>query len=210
MVTPETVKIKTKRCGMHFTSRHAITALQEAHENRPVILRNMWVFIMGQSGPTKLSLFHWIICQLMICVRKQLTSPSLRGEDFVFTTPTVALFNWHRVFAFFFFSNHSITDSVDMNVSKWWKIVEDREACCAAVHGVAKSQTWLSDWRATTNNQSNDMKGTSGLVHTTVRKISHNCSGFGPYSTELTILLGTQHPLSRAWNLVPLACFSKK
>ena len=207
MVAPETVKIKTKRCGMHFTSRHAITAPQETHENRPVIFRNIGLFMMGQSGPIKLSIFHRIICQLIIYMRRQLASPSLRGKYFVFTAPTVALFNWHKVFAFFFL-NHSITDSVDMNLSKYWKTVEDGEACCAVVHGVAKSQTWLSEWRAT-NNQSNDMKGTSGLVHTTVMKISHNCSGLGPYPIELTTLLGSQHPLSRAWNLVPLACFSK-
>ena len=35
----------------------------------------------------------------------------------------------------------SITDSRDMNLSKLWKIVKDREAGGAAVHGVAKSQT---------------------------------------------------------------------
>ena len=34
----------------------------------------------------------------------------------------------------------SITDSVDMNLSKLWEIVEDREAWRAAVHGVTKSQ----------------------------------------------------------------------
>ena len=39
-----------------------------------------------------------------------------------------------------------ITDSMDMNLSKFQESVVDREVWCAAVHGVAKSQTWLSDW----------------------------------------------------------------
>jgi len=43
-----------------------------------------------------------------------------------------------------------ITDSTDMSLSKFWEMVKNREAWHAAAHGVAKSQTRLSDWTTAT------------------------------------------------------------
>ena len=39
-----------------------------------------------------------------------------------------------------------IFDLMDMSLSRLWELMMDREACSAAIHGVTKSQTWLSDW----------------------------------------------------------------
>ena len=42
---------------------------------------------------------------------------------------------------------------MDTNLSTLWEAVKDREACCAAVHEVTKSRTWLSDWKTATKHK---------------------------------------------------------
>ena len=46
-----------------------------------------------------------------------------------------------------------LTNSIEMNLRQVQEIVEDRESWCAAVHGVAKSQTWLSNCTTTTSSK---------------------------------------------------------
>ena len=58
---------------------------------------------------------------------KDLTQEKGRTED--------EIVGWH----------HAITNLMDMSLSKIWEMVNDREACHAAVHGVAKRQTQLSN-----------------------------------------------------------------
>ena len=57
-----------------------------------------------------------------------------------------------------------ITDSMDMNLSKLQEIVTNSEAWCAAVHRIAKSWTWLSDWTMKNNSYERSIRIFSHLL----------------------------------------------
>ena len=100
-----------------------------------------WIFTGRTDAQAEASVLWPPDAKSWLTGKDPATGKDLRQEEEGRTEDEIV--GWH----------HAIINSMDMSLSKIWEMVKDREACHAAVHGVTKRQTQLSNWTTTWNSR---------------------------------------------------------